>query len=247
MSELFSAFFGDLNHLIALGSLAIGAFKSIKFVHEGELGIKLRFGKALRDKNDKPKVYQPGFIFIIPFAEVLQKHHVREQTADLLNQYIFIKDDLVFVLSGVVRYKVQDIYKALFNIDDLDDSIVDFTKGAMNDVIKIKSHENLRNTKEISEEVLKELKEIEKKWGIEIIDVKITSLSPDSNSARILSTSKEMKVKAKSLKDLESQFKGNPGVIVALAGATPIVNSSNPYSEDKKWKKTLDKIKEEGI
>jgi regulator of protease activity HflC (stomatin/prohibitin superfamily) len=46
----------------------IAFFKSFRFVREGERGIKLRFGKAVRKKGGTPKVIEPGFAWLIPFV-----------------------------------------------------------------------------------------------------------------------------------------------------------------------------------
>jgi membrane protease subunit HflC len=44
-------------------------YMSIFVVKEGERGITLRFGKVLRDSENKPLVYSPGLHFKIPFIE----------------------------------------------------------------------------------------------------------------------------------------------------------------------------------
>jgi membrane protease subunit HflC len=58
----------------------LGLTKRFSFVKEGELGIKLRFGKARRDSNGEPKIIRPGFVMMIPWVDRLEKHHVRQQT-----------------------------------------------------------------------------------------------------------------------------------------------------------------------
>jgi hypothetical protein len=44
----------------------LGLTKTFNFVKEGELGIKLRFEKAKRDKNGEPQIIPPGFVMMIP-------------------------------------------------------------------------------------------------------------------------------------------------------------------------------------
>ncbi len=44
-------------------------YMSVFVVKEGERGITLRFGKVLRDDENKPLVYAPGLHFKIPFIE----------------------------------------------------------------------------------------------------------------------------------------------------------------------------------
>ena len=97
--------------------LIITFFKTFKFVHEGELGIKLRFGKAVRNRDKSPKVIYPGFVILIPCVESLKRHHVRQQSAQFKNQKIMTKDGLIFSVSAMVMYRIRDVYNALFQIE----------------------------------------------------------------------------------------------------------------------------------
>lgn len=44
-------------------------YTSMFVVQEGQRGIVMRFGKVLRDNENKPLVYAPGLHFKIPFLE----------------------------------------------------------------------------------------------------------------------------------------------------------------------------------
>lgn len=46
-------------------------FTSVFVVHEGERGITLRFGKVLRDDENKPVVYEPGLHFKVDRKSVV--------------------------------------------------------------------------------------------------------------------------------------------------------------------------------
>jgi regulator of protease activity HflC (stomatin/prohibitin superfamily) len=56
---------------------------------------------------------------MIPWVDSLAKHHVRQQTIRFDNQEIMIKDGLIFSVNAAVIFRVTDIYKALFEIEDL--------------------------------------------------------------------------------------------------------------------------------
>lgn len=57
-------------------------YMSVFVVKEGERGITLRFGKVLRDDENKPLVYAPGLHFKIPFIESVKMLDARIQTMD---------------------------------------------------------------------------------------------------------------------------------------------------------------------
>ena len=86
--------------LVLLGSALVTVFKSIAFVQEGQRGVKLRFGKAVRYQTGKsagqPKIVDPGFVFMIPFIDKLQRRHVRQETIRLDYQKIMFKDGMIF-------------------------------------------------------------------------------------------------------------------------------------------------------
>jgi SPFH domain/Band 7 family protein len=77
-STVISEIVGSPASLVVSG---LGLSKTFNYVKEGELGIKLRFGKASRDKDGKPRVIPPGFVMMIPWVDTLAKHHVRQQTS----------------------------------------------------------------------------------------------------------------------------------------------------------------------
>ena len=86
--------------LVLLGSALVTVFKSIAFVQEGQRGVKLRFGKAVRYRTGKnagkPKIVDPGFVFMIPYIDKLQRRHVRQETLRLDYQKIMFKDGMIF-------------------------------------------------------------------------------------------------------------------------------------------------------
>ena len=49
----------------------VALYASLFVVQEGERGIVLRFGKVLRDGENKPQVFAPGLHFKIPFLETV--------------------------------------------------------------------------------------------------------------------------------------------------------------------------------
>ncbi len=57
-------------------------YASLFVVQEGQRGIVLRFGKVLRDDENKPQVYSPGLHFKIPFIETVKSLDARIQTMD---------------------------------------------------------------------------------------------------------------------------------------------------------------------
>ena len=185
--------------MAVLGGM-FSVFKAIKFVQEGELGIKLRFGRALRNKDKTPRIIKPGFVFLIPFIETLQRHHVRQQTLRLENQKVMIARGLIFNVSAVVILRVKDIYRALFEIDDLDNSLVDLSMGILRDVLADKEYSGLSNMEAISEELLHKLQEKAEEWGVIFMQFKLTDCAPSPETAPLVNAEAGVRLKMEALK-----------------------------------------------
>jgi regulator of protease activity HflC (stomatin/prohibitin superfamily) len=239
---------------------ALGAaFKTFRFVHEGERGIKLRFGRALRDRNGAPKIIEPGFVLLIPFVDSLKRHHVRQQTINLASQTIMIQDGFTFTLSAVVILKIKDIYKALFEIAEIDNSIADLCMGILRDKVQLLKYTELLDTAKISAALLLELKEKAAEWGIEFLAFKLTDCAPTPETSQAISIMAAARMRAEALKEAGKSMglepnAMNPNLAAALIGiplTVAIGDNQNthatghnqrhapPVKEGKRFKMTL--------
>ena len=179
---------GTIGLVIALVSAVTTFLKSFKFVQEGERGVKVQFGRVIRNRDGNPRIIEPGFVWLIPWVETLRRRHVRQQTLSFDKQEILLPSGLIFVVEATVLFRVRDVYKALFEIDDLDGSINDFAMGVLRDVIsQYHDHEELAHTEEISDKLLAELREQAEMWGVEFIRFKLTNCAPTRESATLVS------------------------------------------------------------
>lgn len=210
----------------------LGLTKTFKFVKEGELGIKLRFGKARRDANGEPQVIPPGFVMMIPWVDTLEKHHVRQQTIRFDNQKIMIRDGLIFNVNAAVIFRVNDIYRALFEIDGLNTSIADLSMGILRDVFTGRDHTNLNQTKDISSLLLEELQEKARQWGVDFLQFNIIDCAPTPETAQIIIAKAGVTIKTEALEEM-ARKRGirmeqlNPALAAVLVGV-PLVASISP-------------------
>jgi regulator of protease activity HflC (stomatin/prohibitin superfamily) len=208
--------------LYSVAGGVIAFFKGVKFIQEGERGCKVRFGKVVRDKNGQPIVYEPGFVLLIPFVDTLNRRHVRQQTMQFDDQDIINAENLVFRINAVIMFHVEDVYRALFNVDDLEISIQHFCMGILRDILQPKTTEALKDTHAISSELLAHLCSMEENWGVKFIDAKLTSCSPTSNSAQILSAKQSAQIKAEATLEVIKTLgidKSNLETFQAILGA----------------------------
>lgn len=211
---------------------AIGTIvKTIKFIHEGEQGIRLRFGKAQRNKDGSPKIIHPGFVLMVPFVDTLKRHHVRQQTLKFEDQKIMISGGLVFNVSAIIIMKVKDIYKALFEIDDLDNSVIDIAMGILREVLAIKRHTELNDMESISSELLKKIRIKADEWGVEFLQFNLTDCAATPESASLVNAESGVELKLKALtmaaKTLGIELSDIPESLAATLVGVPLVVSVN--------------------
>lgn len=83
--------------LIGLAATSILLYKTVKFVPQDRLAVKLRFGKVVLDENGRPVIKRPGVHIIVPFTHSLEQVDSRERVIRLKTEthssfYVTYKD-----------------------------------------------------------------------------------------------------------------------------------------------------------
>lgn len=215
-----------LHTLVAIGSAIYTLFQSFKFVQEGSLGLKLRFGKVIRNKDGTPKIIHPGFAWLIPYVDTLRRRHVRQQEVTLDEQIITLQSGLTFRVAGALYFRVVDIYKALFEIDQLDESIEQLSMGMLRDeVAKHSNHHDLNDTAKIAKDIFAQIKERTDQWGIELIDFRLTTVAPTSESAPIVNLEAAANMRSEVLKKVAGELGTTPEQLIATGMAAILVGA----------------------
>lgn len=81
---------------------------SLFVVQEGQRGIILRFGKVLRDIENKPQVYLPGLHFKIPFIETVKSLDARIQTMDNQADRFVTKEKKDLIVDSYIKWRISD-------------------------------------------------------------------------------------------------------------------------------------------
>ena len=206
----------------ALVPLIIAAFKAFKFIHEGEKGIRLRFGRATRNRKGEPKIIEPGFVLLVPFVDTLKRHHVRQNTLECGNQRITLKDNLVYLVDALVIFRVNNIYKALFEIQHLDSSIRMLASGILRDEMTQRDHNQLHDTGEISAKLLERISEKADEWGVEFVEFKLINCAPTAESSNLINVEVGTRLRVEALKKASEKLGCNLGNMNSTLGAVLI-------------------------
>jgi regulator of protease activity HflC (stomatin/prohibitin superfamily) len=146
-------------------------YAGIKTVPQGENWTVERFGRYTRTLDS-------GLRVIVPFIDRIgRKLSIMEQVLDVPAQTVITKDNAAVVADGVVFYRVDDISRAAYQVQNLEQAIVNLTTTNLRSVIgSMDLDDTLSKRAEINEILLGIIDEATNPWGAKIIRIEIRDL-----------------------------------------------------------------------
>lgn len=83
-------------------------YASLFIVQEGQRGIVLRFGKVLRDNNNKPLIYHPGLHMNIPLIETVKNLDARIQTMENQADRFVTMEKKDLIVDSYIKWRISD-------------------------------------------------------------------------------------------------------------------------------------------
>lgn len=147
-------------------------FMGFRILRPIERGLVERFGKYI-------KTVDQGLTWIIPFVEKIIKVNITEQMVDVQPQTVITKDKLNAVVDAVVYYKIKDVKKAIYNVDDHEAQLTSLARTTLRAVIgKMTLTEANENRDEINNKVETVLDKETDSYGVEVLRVEIQKIEP---------------------------------------------------------------------
>ncbi|KAL6449763.1 hypothetical protein SBY92_000664 [Candida maltosa Xu316] len=155
-----------------------------KEVDQGEVGLVQTFGALTR-------TVEPGLSYVNTWSEKLTKVSIKINIREIPAQRCFTKDNVSVTITSVVYYNILDPMKAIFNISNIHEAIIERTQTTLRDVIGGRS---LQDVVEKREEIAEAIEEIISKtasdWGVNIenltlADKVMASLSMATEAKRL--------------------------------------------------------------
>ena len=181
--------------LLILGS-TVG---SAKVINQGYEAIVERTGKYKR-------TLKPGLNFITPFLDtIVWEETTREQLIDIEPQEAFTSDSVQVKVDAIIYWKVKDLYKAYYEVEDIENALKNLVLTTMRSQIgKMELQQTFSNRKEISQGLTEEIKEPTKGWGVEITRVEIQEIKLAPNIVASIEKEKAAQIERNAAK-LEAQ------------------------------------------
>lgn len=157
----------------------------IRIVYEYKRALKFRFGKYV-------KTLKPGFRWIIPVVETIQKVDIRVITINIVSQEVMTEDNVPCSIDGVVFFKIDNPEKAVLEVEEYGFAITQLSQAALRDVCgKVELDTILSKREEMGKNIKSIVEHETSDWGIDIIDVKIKDIQLPENMRRMMANQAE--------------------------------------------------------
>ncbi|MGD2180850.1 SPFH domain-containing protein [Lusitaniella coriacea] len=156
---------------LALGGSALAG--SVKIVNEKNEYLVESLGSY-------KKKLESGLNLVTPFIDkVVYKETIREKVLDVPPQSCITKDNVGISVDAVVYWRIMDMYKAYYKVENLRDAIVNLVLTQIrSEMGKLELDQTFTARSEINEILLRELDLATDPWGVKVTRVELRDIVP---------------------------------------------------------------------
>lgn len=167
---------GDSLGLLGLVMILLAAaalWSTVKIVPQGYNYTVENFGRYTR-------TLPPGLHILVPVVErVGAKMNMKERVLDIPSQDVITRDNAMVRVNGVNFYQVLSAAKAAYEVDLLEDSIINLTLTNIRTVMgSMDLDELLSNRDHINAQLLNVVDAATESWGIKVTRIEIKDIDP---------------------------------------------------------------------
>ncbi|MBD2194490.1 MULTISPECIES: SPFH domain-containing protein [Calothrix] len=181
--------------IIAIVFALIGyALGSAKLINQGNVALVERLGRYHRKLN-------PGLNFIVPLVDqIVMEDTTREQYIDIKPQNVITKDNIYLEVDAILYWRIKDIEKSFYAIDDLQGALVQLAHTTLREIIAQNTVEETNvSRREMDKAILDQLNDTTGGWGVEIIRLDIQRITPPESVRKSMEEERAAEIKKRAL------------------------------------------------
>ena len=159
--------------IVLLVLVVITIFQGIRVVAQGYNYTVERFGRYT-------KTLQPGLGIIIPFVERIgSKMNMMERVLEVPSQEVITRDNAMVQVDGVAFFQVLDAAKATYEVNELENAILNITMTNIRTVMGSMDLDSLLSQRDdINHAILSVVDQASTPWGVKMTRIEIKDINP---------------------------------------------------------------------
>ncbi len=190
-------------------------------VYDGSHALRYTLGRARA-------VVGPGIHFKVPLLQTFKVEQTKHTTLDLEPQVIQLDDNLVYEVDCKVLYQIVNLRKALIEVDDLVTGLQNRVVIAVQQVVSRKTRETVTDVQGMCEEIKAELRSIEDRWGVRILEFGFSNISPSPTTLEITQLELLALEKQRLYGELRGEGLSEESAVALISGAVVSVHPDEP-------------------
>ncbi|MDB9448102.1 SPFH/Band 7/PHB domain protein [Anabaenopsis sp. FSS-46] len=177
--------------VLALIAYALG---SAKLINQGNEALVERLGRYHRKLGS-------GLNFIVPLVDqIVMEDTIREQFIDIKPQNVITRDNIYLEVDAVLFWRIRDIVKSFYEIDDLQGSLRQLATTTLREIIAQNTVEETNVSRaEMDTAILNQLNQTTQNWGVEILRLDIQSITPPESVRKSMEEERAAEIKKRAL------------------------------------------------